>query len=97
MSKTPQARKKTTLRLVEKRSEEPQEAVPSGAGKRHFEDFIATTFARWRGHEPEIAILAATTFILTIAAIFAGADVLFTLLAAATAAVIIWSPWRDAA
>jgi protease I len=59
-------------------------------------DLRAVTFARWRGHEPEIAILAATTLILTLVAILAGADLLFTLLAAATAAVIIWSPWRDA-
>lgn len=57
----------------------------------------ATTFARWRGHEPEIAILAVTTLILTVVAIAAGADLLFTLLAAATATVIIWSPWRGAA
>jgi protease I len=56
----------------------------------------ATTFVRWRGHEPEIAILAVTTLILTVVAILAGADLLFTLLAAATAAVIIWSPWRAA-
>lgn len=60
-------------------------------------DLRATTSARWRGHEPEIAILAATTLILTVVAIVAGADLLFTLLAAGTAAVIVWSPWRDAA
>jgi hypothetical protein len=95
MSKTQQARRKT-LRLVE-RSQEPQESAPSGEGRQRLEEFIAGVFARWRGHEPEVAILATTTFILAIAAVFAGSDLLFTLLVTAAAAITIWSPWRHAA
>lgn len=95
MSKTPQARKRT-LRLVEKKSDGPRERASSDSGKRYLEDFIAATFARWQGHEPEIAILSTTMFILAIAAVFAGADLLFTLLVTAAAAVTIWSPWRNA-
>jgi len=56
---------------------------------------VASVAARWRGHEPEIAILATTTFILTIAAAFAGADLLFTIMVVAVAGVTIWSPWRQ--
>jgi len=93
MSKTTPTRKKT-LRLVEKSDEGPQEPQRPRADRRQIEDLIAATFARWRGHEPEVAILSATTFILAVAAIFAGADLLFTLLVAAVAAVTVWSPWR---
>jgi hypothetical protein len=56
---------------------------------------IASVAARWRGHEPEIAILATTTLILTVAAAFAGADLLFTIMIVAVAGVTIWSPWRQ--
>jgi hypothetical protein len=56
---------------------------------------VASVATRWRGHEPEIAILATTTFILTVAAAFAGADLLFTIMIVAVAAVTIWSPWRQ--
>lgn len=93
MSKTTPTRKKT-LRLVEKSDEGPREAPRSRANKRQLEDVIAAIFARWRGHEPEVAILSATTFILAVAAVFAGADLLFTILVVAVAAVTVWSPWR---
>ncbi|MDI6858322.1 MAG: hypothetical protein QME71_08425 [Dehalococcoidia bacterium] len=93
MSKTTPTRKKT-LRLVEKSDERPQETRRARADRRQLEDVVAAVFARWRGHEPEVAILSATTFILAIAAIFAGADILFTLLVVAVAAVAVWSPWR---
>jgi hypothetical protein len=56
---------------------------------------VASVTARWQGHEPEIAILAATTLMLAVAAVFAGADLLFTLMVVLVAAVTIWSPWRQ--
>jgi len=56
---------------------------------------VASVTARWQGHEPEIAILAAMTLMLAVAAVFAGADLLFTLMVALVAAVTIWSPWRQ--
>lgn len=93
MSKTAPARKKT-LRLVEKSNEGPRQPRRSRADRRQLEHFVAATFARWRGHEPEVAILSATTFILAVAAVFAGADIVFTLLVVAVAAVTVWSPWR---
>jgi hypothetical protein len=55
---------------------------------------VASVAARWRGHESEIAILATTTFVLAIAAAFAGADLLFTFMVAVAAGITILSPWR---
>lgn len=62
---------------------------------RSLERLVASVAARWQGHEPEIAILAAVTAMLAVAAFFAGADLLFTLMVALVAAVTIWSPWRQ--
>jgi uncharacterized membrane protein len=39
--------------------------------------------------------MGTATLILAIAAVFAGADILFTLLVTLVAAVTIWSPWHD--
>jgi uncharacterized membrane protein len=39
--------------------------------------------------------MGTATLILAIAAVFAGADIVFTLLVTLVAAVTIWSPWRD--
>jgi hypothetical protein len=65
--------------------------------RERFDTFLAAEVLveRWRGHEPEIAIMGTATLILAIAAVFAGADILFTLLVTLVAAVTIWSPWRD--
>ena len=83
------------LRLVEKRSDQPVDAPPRQEERNSLERFVASVAARWRGHEPEIAIMGTVTLILAIAAVFAGADILFTLLATLVAAVTIWSPWRE--
>jgi hypothetical protein len=66
------------------------EAMPDSLAR-----LVASVMARWQGHEPEIAILAATTLMLAIAAVFAGADLLFTLMVVLVAAVTVWSPWRQ--
>jgi hypothetical protein len=87
------------IRLVEKRSDQPVDAPPERAERNSLEEFVASVVAsvaaRWRGHEPEIAIMGTVTLILAIAAVFAGADILFTLLATLVAAITIWSPWRE--
>jgi hypothetical protein len=81
--------------LAEERARRGAEAPLVEELGRWFTRLVASVAARWRGHEPEIAILATTTFILTIAAAFAGADLLFTFMIVAVAGVTIWSPWRQ--
>jgi hypothetical protein len=83
------------VRLADKRSGRTVDAPPKTEERNLLEEFIASVAARWRGHEPEIAIMGTATLILAIAAVFAGADILFTLLVTLVAAVTIWSPWRD--
>jgi hypothetical protein len=65
------------------------------ATRNSLEDFLASVANRWQGHEAEIAILGTATLIIAIAAVFAGADVLFTILISLVAVVTIWSPWRQ--
>jgi len=81
--------------LAEKRASRAAETPMGDAVGRYLARLVASVAARWRGHEPEIAVLATTTFILAVAAAFAGADLLFTLLVTLVAAVTIWSPWRQ--
>lgn len=83
------------IRLVEKRRDQPVDAPPEPEERNSLERFVASVAARWQGHEPEIAIMGTVTLILAIAAVFAGADILFTLMATLVAAVTIWSPWRE--
>jgi hypothetical protein len=59
-----------------------------------FRELIDDIAGRWPGHAPEIAVLAATTAILTLLAISSGASAIWTFLAAGVAAVTIWAPWR---
>jgi len=80
--------------LAEERASRAAETQLGEAIRRSVSRLVASVAARWRGHEPEIAILATTTLILAVAAIFAGADLLFTVLVVVVAAVTIWSPWR---
>ena len=82
------------IRLADKRSGRTGDAPPRAGERNSLEEFIASVAARWRGHEPEIAIMGTTTLILAIAALFAGADILFTLLVTLVAAITVWSPWR---
>jgi hypothetical protein len=63
--------------------------------RRSLARLVASVTARWQGREPEIAVLASTTLMLAVAAAFAGADLLFTLMVVLAAAVTIWSPWRQ--
>jgi hypothetical protein len=87
----------TTAEPIDLAAERERRAGDTEAGeaiRRSLARLVASVAARWRGHEPEIAILGATTLILAIAAVFAGADLLFTSLMVAVAAIIIWSPWR---
>jgi hypothetical protein len=90
-----QVRAAAPIRLAEKRSGRTVDAPPRAEERKPLEVFVAAVAARWRGHEPEIAIMGTATLILAIAAVFAGADILFTLLVTLVAAVTIWSPWRD--
>ena len=85
----------TPIRLADKRSSRTADAPPKTEKRNLLDEFVASVAARWRGHEPEIAIMGTATLILAIAAVFAGADILFTLLVTLVAAVTIWSPWRD--
>jgi hypothetical protein len=80
--------------LAEERANRAAETQLGEAVRRSVSRLVASVAARWRGHEPEIAILGSTTVILAVAAVFAGADLLFTLLVVVAAAVTIWSPWR---
>lgn len=57
-------------------------------------NFIEQTRRRWPEHVPEVTVLTATTAILTYLALKAGADPLWTLVAAGVAAITIWAPWR---
>ena len=59
-----------------------------------FRELIDDIAGRWPGHAPEIAVLAATTAVLTLLAISSGASAIWTFLAAGVAAVTIWAPWR---
>jgi hypothetical protein len=80
--------------LAEERARRGAESPLAEEIGRFCKRLIASVAARWRGHESEIAILSATTFILAVAAVFAGADLLFTFMVASAAGVTIWSPWR---
>ena len=48
------------------------------------------------GRATEVAVLSATTALLTFLALGAGADPLWTVLAAGAAGLTIWAPWRRA-
>lgn len=85
----------TPIDLAEKRASRAAETQMGEEIRRSLSRLVASVAARWRGHEPEIAILATTTLILAVAAAFAGADPLFTLLVMLVAAVAIWCPWRQ--
>ena len=85
----------TPIDLAAERASRTTETPIGDAIRRSLARLAASVAARWRGHEPEIAILATTTLILALAAIFAGADLLFTLLVVLVAAATIWSPWRQ--
>lgn len=81
--------------LAEERARRAEDAQVGEAIRRSLTRLVASVAARWRGHEPEVAILATTTAVLALAAAFAGADLLFTLMLTLVAAVTIWSPWRE--
>ena len=81
--------------LAEQRASRAAEVQMGEAVRRSLARLVASVATRWRGHEPEIAVLATTTLILAVAAVFAGADRLFTVLAVLVVAVTIWSPWRQ--
>lgn len=55
---------------------------------------IDQTAARWPGRATEVAVLSATTALLTFLALGAGANPLWTVLAAGAAGLTIWAPWR---
>lgn len=55
---------------------------------------VDQTKARWPNHVPEVTTLTVTTAILTYLALEAGANPLWTLVAAGAAALAIWAPWR---
>ena len=55
---------------------------------------IDETAARWPGHAAEVAVLAATTALLTFLALSSGASLIWTLLVAGIAGLTIWAPWR---
>jgi len=81
--------------LARARTRRATETQAGEAMRRSLARLVASVTARWQGHEPEIAILAAITLMLAVAAAFAGADLLFTLMVVLVAAVTIWSPWRQ--
>jgi hypothetical protein len=81
--------------LARARTRRGTETSVGEAMRRSLARLVASVTARWQGHEPEIAILAAITLMLAVAAVFAGADLLFTLMLALVAAVTIWAPWRQ--
>jgi hypothetical protein len=92
------ARGAANVRPIELARAKTRRAGETRAGEgmpRSLERLVALIAARWQGHEPEIAILAAVTLMLAVAAVFAGADLLFTIMVALVAAVTIWSPWRQ--
>ena len=57
---------------------------------------IEETAARWPGRTAEMAVLAVTTVILGYLALTAGASPLWTVLAVACGALVIWAPGRRA-
>jgi hypothetical protein len=59
-----------------------------------FSQLFEQTRARWPEHVGEVAVLTATTTVLTYLALEAGASVFWTVLAAGIAALAIWAPWR---
>jgi hypothetical protein len=85
----------TLVDLAERRADRAADTQMGEAVWRSLARLVASVAARWQGHEPEIAVLSTTVLILAIAAAFAGADLLFTLLMVLVAAVTIWSPWRQ--
>jgi hypothetical protein len=84
----------TPIDLAEERTRRAGEIQMGADIRRWLSWLVASVAARWRGREPEIAVLATTTLILAVAATLAGADPLFTLLVLLVVAVTIWSPWR---
>jgi hypothetical protein len=85
----------TPIDLSEERASRAAETQIGEAVRRSLARLVGGIAARWRGHEPEIAVLATITLVLAVAATFAGADLLFTLLVVLVALVTIWSPWRQ--
>ena len=85
----------TPIDLAQARDHRAAEARTEEYTRRALARMVASVAARWQGHEPEIAALATTTLILAVAAAFAGADFLFTLLVVLVAGAVIWSPWRQ--
>lgn len=71
-----------------------------GAGPDAFTSWlnrlVQQTARRWAGRAAEIAVLSATTLILTVLALQAGADLLYVLITAGIAGLTIWAPWRRA-
>ena len=57
---------------------------------------IDETAARWPGRTAEMAVLAYITVILGYLALSSGASPLWTILAVAGGALVIWAPWRRA-
>ncbi len=55
---------------------------------------IAQTKARWPGRSTEIAVLAVATGLLAFLALSAGANAVYTIVAAGVALITIWAPWR---
>jgi hypothetical protein len=91
-------RRTTTVGPIDLARARRRRATETGLGEampRSLARLVDSVTARWRGHEPEIAILSATTLMLAVAAVFAGADLLFTFMLAMVAAITIWSPWRQ--
>ena len=81
--------------LARARRRRATQTGPGESMQQSLARLVDSVTARWRGHEPEIAILSATTLMLAVAALFAGADPLFTFMLAVAAAITIWSPWRQ--
>lgn len=74
-------------------SEQPEISAAFTGWLRRLIDQVA---ARWPGRATEVAVLTATTTVLTLLALGAGADPLWTALATGVAALTIWAPWRRA-
>ena len=90
------ARTVAPIRLADRRPIRIVDMPPAKEATRNsLEDFLAVVANRWQGHEAEVAILGTATLIIAIAAVAAGADVLFTILISLVAVVTIWSPWRQ--
>ncbi len=84
------------IRLADRRPIRIVDTPPTRETTRNsLEDFLAAVANRWQGHEAEIAILGTATLIIAIAAVAAGADVLFTILISLVAVITIWSPWHQ--